>query len=256
MFRFIICIIFALISFTIKAQSKLFLCTDYAKDGTLSGNYENWTIQKGGNFLYLYFSSSTPINDTIFIGIEKNFNRRDTTYYEYDHYYLVTDSSKKWAVNKYVFSKTGQYRITAYDRHNNQLAVPYKTVIQLEDQAYSDMYFRDTWYYEESKVYFYNTAVGDTMFGRNNVFSYQPLGNKVILYLEQPEAKPFKTNHLFVSIFMDDKCHQYIDSYTFYVDDTWLWTHVPIYFSKKGKYIVEIYNDDDVFINSTSLEIK
>ena len=254
--RLVLYIFLAFSCINSKAQNKLLLCSNYTNDGAFAGDYENWTIQKGGNYMFLHYTSSTPINDTIFIGIEKNFNRRDTNYYEYDHYYLITDSSRKWAVNKYVFTKTGQYKMTAYDRHNNQLAPIYTTFIRLEDKAYSDMYFTDTWYYEKSKIFFYEKTIGDTMFGKNNVFTYQPTGSKVILYIEQPEGQSLKTNHLLISVFSDDKCHEHLFSYTYYLEKSWFWTHVPIYFYQKGKYIVELYNDDDVFINSASLEIK
>ena len=213
------------------AQNKLLLCTGYDKDGKYSGAYNEWNIQKDSNFMYLFYESATPLNDTLLVIIDKVFNRTDTNFYEFDHYYLVPDISKKWAVNKYIFSKSGKYKITVFDRNN-------------------------TWYYNQSETGFYENNKGDTMVGRNDVFSYKQDGTRVILYIGQKDKRPLKTTHLISRIYTNDTCHEFIRSNSYYVDENWSWTFVPVYFYKKGKYTVELYNDDDIFINSTPIEIK
>lgn len=238
------------------AENKFVLCTGYDKNGVYEGAYEDWSIQKGGNFMYLFYSSGTPINDTLFVKIDKTFDRKDTNYYEYDHYYLVPSDSKQFAVNKYTFTKTGNYKISVYDRNDSLLITPYLTNISIDEQAYNDMYFRDTWYYATSRINFFEKTIGDTMIGRNTVFAYNPNGTKVILYINQKETIPFKTRHLVSKVYTSDKCHELISTNTYYVNENWHWTFISVYFSNKGKYIVELYNDDDVFINSGSLEIK
>lgn len=238
------------------AQNKLFLCTGYNEDGRTEGTFENWTIQKDGNFMYIFYQSATPINDTLFVTLERVFNRRDSNYYEYDHYYLVPDVSKKWAVNKYTFTQAGNYKIRVYDRTGNELAAPYTAEIDMDEKAYIDMHFTDTWYYEQSSIFFYEKAVGDSMIGKSNLFKYEAPQTKVMVYIDQSKTKTFKTNHFFVSVYTADKCREFINSYTYYVKEDWHWTFVPLYFNKPGKYSVEIYNDDDVFINSAAVEIK
>jgi hypothetical protein len=238
------------------AQNKLLLCTGYDKDGKYSGAYNEWNIQKDGNFMYLFYESATPLNDTLLVIIDKVFNRTDTNFYEFDHYYLVPDISKKWAVNKYIFSKSGKYKITVFDRNNNQLAQPYITNIDFNVNEYNEMKFVDTWYYNQSETGFYENNKGDTMVGRNDVFSYKQDGTRVILYIGQKDKRPLKTPHLISRIYTNDTCHEFIRSNSYYVDENWSWTFVPVYFYKKGKYTVELYNDDDIFINSTPIEIK
>lgn len=243
--------------FIINAQdNKLLLCTEYFNDGTYSGAYEGWNINKDGNYMYIFYESLSTINDTLFVRIDKSFNRKDTNYYEYDHYYLVPGESRKWAVNKYIFTKTGNYKITVFDRNNKQLAKPYITNIKIFDKDYNDMYFIDTWYYSQSTINFYEKTSGDTMYGKTDTFNYQLTGNKMILYIAQENKLPFKTSHLLVSVYSADICHEHISTYTYSVDEKWYWTHIPLYIYRKGKFSVEVYNEDDVFINSAKVEIK
>lgn len=238
------------------AQNKLFLCTGYGKDGSYSGAYERWNIQKDGNYMYIYFQPLSILRDTVYVSIDKTYNRRDSNYYQYDRYFLVPDSSKKWAVNKYTFTKPGKYKITAFDINNNQLSEPYYTDIDINLNDYKDMHYVDTWYYNQSKIGFYEKAVGDSMIGRNDVFPYKPEGTNVVLYIEQPEKQPFKTNHFLASIYTNDNNHRFITSKMYYVNEQWHWTFVNVDFDKKGKYLLELYNEDDVFINSSPIEIK
>lgn len=252
----IFCLLLYFFTQELKAQqNKLLLCTEYNQDGTYKGAYETWAIEKGGNFMYLFLSSQSPLNDTVFIKIEKTFNRKDPGYLYYDHYYLVPDASKKWAANKYTFTKTGNYKISAYDRSNHLLA-SHTTTVALSPNAYDDMYFRDTWYYSSSVIDFFEKTSGDTMIGKNNIFPYDSSGKKVILYIGQTNKNPFKTNHLRVNIYNDDKCRELINTFTYFVDENWYWTYLSVVLKDKGKYLLEIYNDDDVYINSGKLEIR
>jgi hypothetical protein len=239
-----------------QAQNKLFLCAQYQVDGSYTGVYENWKIQKEGNFMFIFYESDTTIDDSLYVRIDKVFDRKDTNYYEFDHYYLLPGLSKNWAVNKYVFTKTGKYKISVFDRENNLLTSPYYTSIIFDDTTYNKIYFPDTWYYSNSKMAFYEKVSGDTLFGKRDIFNFRPDGNKIILYIGQDENRPLRTNHLTAKIYSADKCHQLINTITFYINDKWYWTYVSIYFDKKGKYNIELYNDDDVFINSAIVEIK
>ena len=256
LFRLFIVISLFFLTNHLNAQNKLLLCTEYDQNGNYKGAYDEWRIGKGGNFMYLFYESSTPINDTLFVMIYKTFNRKDTSLLEYDHYYLVPDVSKKFAVNKYIFTKSGKYKITVYDRNNKQIAQPYVADISLIESDYSDEHFVDTWYYKTSEIKFYESVVNDSMVGKNTVFNYKTSNNNVILRIEQQNKQPFKTRHFYCKIYSADNCHELIGTDTYYIDENWHWTYVSVNINQKGKFIVELYNDDDVFINSAQLEIR
>ena len=42
----------------------------------------------------------------------------------------------------------------------------------------------------------------------------------------------------------------------FFTQYNWKWTFLDLYLQKKGKYLIELYNEEDVFINSRNLELE
>ncbi len=239
-----------------NAQGKLILCTNYDNEGKYAGVLDNIYINKSGNFMYLFYEATSPINDTLYIKIEKNFNRKDSNYYQFDHYYLVPDASKKWAVNKYIFTKPGNYKISTFNRNGVEIAKPSFAKFSFEDNEYDDLLIKDSWYYKKSKITFYEKSVGDSLVGENDIFNYQPSETKILLKIAQENQKPLNTNNLFVSIYTDDKNHEFISSDSYYVNENWWWTFIPIYLKNKGKYIVEVYTNNDIFIQHKKVEIK
>lgn len=238
------------------AENKLFLCNEYDNAGNYKGVFEDWQISKDGNFMYIFFESSEPVTDTLFVSLYRTNNRRDTFYNEYDHYYLVPGANKKFAVNKYIFSKPGNYKISVSDRNGKEMAKPYNTTVKLNDADYINMNFVDTWYYNSSVILFYEKTIGDSLIGMNTVFEVKTDEDKVVLYIGQKNKQPFKTRHFYSRIYTADACRKLIDESVYYVDETWSWTYVSLFIQQTGKFIVELYNDDDVFINSAPIEIK
>lgn len=243
-------------NFSCNAQRKLMLCTNYDNEGKYSGVLDDIYINKNGNFMYVFYESMSQINDTVFISIEKDYNRKDTNFYKFDHYYLVPDASKKWAVNKYIFTKPGRYKFSIYNRNGDEIAMPYYAKIGYYDNEYDDLLIKDTWYYNTSKITFYEKNIGDSLIAENTVFNYQAAETKIILKIEQINKKPLNTNNLFVKIYTEDKNHELISSDAYYVNSNWWWTYVPIYFKNKGKFMVEVYTNNDVFIQRKNVEIK
>lgn len=240
-----------------KAEGKLLMCTNYNEDGTYSGVYENVFINKEGNFMYLFYESSTPItDDTLYVNINKEFNRRDSNFYKFDYYHLVVDNSKMWAVNKYIFTKPGRYKISTFNKNGDEIAKPYYANVGYYESEYDDLLIKDSWYYSSSKLSFYEKNIEDSLIGENNIFNYQSPETKIILKIEQENNKPLNTSNLFAKIYSDDKNQEFISANSYYVNANWWWTYVPIYFKSKGKFIVELYTNNDIFIQRKKVEIK
>ncbi len=244
-----------LITNMVQAENKLQLCTSYDVNGTPENTYPSWKISKTGNFMYILYQSDTPIEDSLYITLSKTYSRKDTSYYQYDHYYLIPDASKKFAANKYIFSKPGNYIISVFDKHTEELLQSYTTVIDFADDDYRDPYFTDTWYYKLSQMYFGDTMVGEKLIGKSEVFTYKPGGNKITLYISQQNHSPLKSQHLIVKI-ISKETNKLIKTNSYNIFTDWYWTYLPVYIDNKGKYTVEMYNEDDVFINKADLEIK
>ncbi|MDB5226510.1 MAG: hypothetical protein JWN78_703 [Bacteroidota bacterium] len=253
--RILLMILVILIGFIARAENKLQLCTEYDANGDPKTTFPAWKIRKTSNFMYVLYKSDTPIEDSLYIFLEKTYSRKDTAYYEYDHYYLVPDASKKFAANKYIFSKPGNYRISVFDRHTEKLLQTYTTFIEFADDEYKDPYYTDTWYYNQAEIYFCDSIVDDKLVGRSDVFSYQPGGNKIMLYIAQQNKNPLKTQHLIVKIFSRGT-NQLIKTNSYNIGNKWFWTYLPMTIENKGKYTVEMYNEDDLFVSKADVEIK
>jgi hypothetical protein len=93
------------------------------------------------------------------------------------------------------------------------------------------------------------------MIGKKEVFAAKPGGNKIILHIEMQSKKYLKTEHLIVKIFSKDT-HELVSSTAYSLNNEWYWTFVPVYINKAGKYDVEVYNEDDIYINHADVEVK
>lgn len=240
----------------LKGENNLLLCTEIDHDGKCLNTYDNWSIQKTGNFIYLLYQSDNPIDDTLYVNIQKTFSRKDSNYYYYDYYYLVPDAAKKWASNKYTFTAPGNYRISVYNRKTEQLLGTLITTINYAEDEYAGYNFADTWYFSESKIAFCEAVINGKLIGEEKAFKQKAEGNTITLYLEQNGQKALKTDHLYLKIYAPDECNRLVASFESSIERSWYWTFVKIYLKNKGKYLVEVYTQDDVYINSGVVEIN
>lgn len=244
-----------LIQLSTLAQNRLLLCTNYDASGNVSGDFNTWKIGKTGNFMFVMLQSSVPLKDTVYLSLQKTYSRKDTNYYDYDHYYLVPDVSGKWAVNKYIFTKPGNYRLIAADRNTEQILAMFTTEIGYMEDVYADPYFTDTWYYDGSVIFYYAQSDSSGLSGRNTQFAFHPGENRIYLYVEQLNKRPLKTDHLVAKIYASDT-HQLINTYSYSINRSWYWTYVPVVLEKPGNYDVELYNEDDIYINHAALRLQ
>ncbi|MFN8237547.1 MAG: hypothetical protein U0T77_05205 [Chitinophagales bacterium] len=244
------------ITLSAMAENRLLLCTSYNQDGAYSGVFPTWNIAENGSYMHFFYESDVPITDTLSVLIFKIFDRRDTNYYEYDRYYLLPGPSGKWAANKYTFAHPGNYRFLLFDTKKNLLLQTHSTLIEYDKSVYDNKY-NDSWYYLNSNMVFCDSVVKGTIIGKSNSFAYKPEGNKVVIYIEQPDHRMLKSDHLFAKIYkMEGDKKKWVKSNSYYTDFNWFWTFIPIYLNEKGLYSVELYNEQDVYINSATLEIK
>jgi hypothetical protein len=240
-------------AFAMKAENKLVLCSGYDSTGSVTETYPTWKITKTGSYMYVLLQADKPVPDTAYITIEKTFSRRDTAYYLYDHYFLVPSANGNYAVNKYIFSKPGNYRIAAYERNTERLLATLHTVIEFRDDEYYNNFYTDTWYYNQIKFFIGDSISNGKLAGQSDVFAYNPGREKLSMYIEQFDRHAFKTDHLYLRVYLQDKL---VRTSSYMIDRNWYWTYLPLYISERGKYALELYSEDDVFIAGAKVEIR
>ncbi|MBK9328673.1 MAG: hypothetical protein IPM95_04995 [Sphingobacteriales bacterium] len=254
--RQLFCSYALLILLSASAENKLLLCSSYSESGEYSGVFPSWNITQDGSYMHLFYESDTPVNDTLSVLIFKTFDRRDTNFYEYDRYYLLPGPSKEWAANKYTFRHPGNYRFLVFDLKKDLLLQSYNTLLEFENSVY-DSHFTDTWYYLNTQLTFCDSVVKGNIIGRKNSFTYNPNGTKVVVYIGQGNQLALKSDHILAKIYkIEGAKRTWIKSNPYYTEFSWYWTYLPIYLNERGNYLVELYNEQDVYINSAALEIK
>lgn len=256
--KILLLFIFFQIAFGVIAENKLFLCADYTPDGKYSGAYESWSIQQGGNYMHIFYSSDNSIEDTLIVRIYKTFSRIDTNFYEYDHYYLIPGQSKKWAANKYTFTKPGNYRFYVYDKKNNNLLQTHNTSVAFQDQVYDSYLYTDTWYYYSTQLVVCDSVANETIYGQDVNFKSKAGYRKLNLLITQQNEKALKTQVILFKLYKLDDSGFYrklVSTNSYFTNYKWFWTFLPFEIYQNGTYEIELYNEDDIFINTTKFNV-
>jgi hypothetical protein len=259
MVRTLVLTYFLLIGFFAYTENKLFLCAEYTEDGNYSGDYTTWSIQQSGSFMHIFYTSEEIIQDSLVIRIYKTYDRKDTNYYEYDKYYLVPGASKKWAANKYTFTKPGNYRFYVYDKKSGALLQTHTTAISFQDAVYDSYFYTDTWYYHSTELAVCDSVSDGKLFGQERNFKSKEGFRKLTLFIKQGNEKALKSNVILFKLYqLDDSgfYRKWVKTNSYFTDYKWYWTFLPFEVYQNGTYEVELYNEDDTFINSTRFSVR
>ncbi len=263
-------LLFTFLSFSFVAIAqgeKVVLCDDYNKtDGTPSGVDNNWDIDKvKGSYVYVVYSQDYVIKDKLMLYVDKkNSNGSYIAFATEEFTYNPATDRKKWAMFDYLFTESGDYRISVMGKADDALAVTYTNIGYMKDKDGSGTSEKtsskdgitDTYYYEGSKLTF-GESIDDkaVMSGQSSDFRLKNGKRDLVCKLEHEKA--LKVKSVSVTVYYGDDYKEKVSSETYTVGDlSWDWVKVPISVSKAGKYVVDIYNENDTFINSGYFEIK
>lgn len=258
------------VSFKVDAQTasikKVELCADYDRvTGVPTGVGKYWDIAndgKGSN-VYLIYTQDKIIREDLTLYIDKK--NASGSYIAYSTHYFENDISsnaKKWAMYDINFKEEGDYRITVIGKNELSLAVTYADIKYMKVDANKANQQKlvkneapDTYYYENSSVYFGERIKDGVLSGSDTVFKLYGSSKEIFAKVEQTDD--LKLTKVYVDIYTGEDFKEKVSSIDYDIDDiTWNWISVPIKFYKKGKYVVDFYTQDDVFINSGYFTVK
>lgn len=241
----------------IEAANIFTVCADYDSTGNPKNMYQNWLTQRGGNFMYIFFKADHLLTKKYRVRIEKLYNRIDTTYLLFDRFTLKNDGKKNWVANKYTFLKSGNYRFLLFEDDSETPIETYYTAISYTDETYTDDGFVDTWYYKNTEFRFCDSVSNSKLVGVKDVFKIQPVETKVTIYITHEQNKPLRTDRILAKVYnITNNEKKYVYTDVFFSEYNWQWTFLPLYLTDKGNYLVELYNEEDIFINSRKVEIQ
>jgi len=272
-----------MIAFSVKAQSVIsensaVLCTDYNRTtGEPEGIYDVWEIPSDGfgGFVYLIYRQAKVIKKPLKLNVEKldaagNYEFYATIAFEND-----VKSGNNWAMYDVNFSEEGSYKLSVIGKGKKPMATTYTDIMfLLEDeesfvddqsaQVFEEDYEEelledefDTYYYENTIVSFGTGIEDGNLIEEADVFKLKGKEKEKSLVVKLEMDKPLKLDLVYIGVFYGDEYEEEVsyESYTV-ADKSWVWINVPITVYKKGKYVVDLYNQNDVYINTGYFEIE
>lgn len=167
---------------------------------------------------------------------------------------LTPESGKNWLMYDYFFSEAGKYKITIM--MDGKVAATTTTeifVVDSDDYDYTDADSSiNTFYYEDSEVSFCTSISEGNMIGESESFQLGSGGSvDVVIYITN-DYRPFKTDLFYIDVYLGD---EEVDSFNIQVEEDWDYAHVKQTFTKPGTYMIDVYNADDIFINTGEVTI-
>lgn len=237
------------------AQNSVVLCTSYTEEGIADGIYDQWNIKPGGGYIYIMYKQEKTIKDALTLQID-SLNTATGNYSNYATAEMAQPEGKNWVIYDMLFTQPGKYSIKVLNG-KKELAVTNAEVFLVDDSSNSVDTSDggiDTYYYENSEIVF-ATDVTENLepIGQSTEFS---MGNdttvQVVVIITND--KRFATDMFYVDIYDSDE--NLYETFTINIDPEWDIVKFNQKFNKKGGFFVDIYNGNDIFINTGIVTIK
>ena len=234
--------LFLAFTFTVQAQKKVVLAESFDEsDGTPSGVYDSWDIKSDGGYVYIvYLNDGKKITKPLSLWVDKKDENGD-------YYFQVVDENENVLADTY--AKVNYIEGVKPTKNDDTEVSDEK---EGDDDDEDEI---DTYYYEDSKVEFaYKVSSTGIAENPQEEFLFIRGGNKIQILFDN--GKEIKTSSVTFSIYGGKDYSEEIETFDVDVDPTWGWFKVEQLFLAKGKYVVDIYSEDDIFMNSGYIEIK
>lgn len=234
---------------------KVELCIEYNKTtGIPYSTNTNWNIKPDGSYIYILYTQERPITKELAVYIDKK--NKNGEYIAFDTKFISTEeiNRQKWAVLQQIFKQAGDYKITILEGGTELASTYTKIDYQKGFEPNDDNSEIDTYYYENSEVSIAED-VDETTFNVKNKLESEYLYNTKNkgLYIVVENDKNFKTTKFYVDIELNG---EFLKTVEMDVQENWDIAWIKNIFDKKGKYIIDVYNGNDIFVNTTTFEVK
>lgn len=245
-----------------SVNGKVVLCDSYDDYGAPTGIHSSWDIKSDGGYVYILYNQDRNISQELLLYVDKknsngSYVAYDTRYFKYD-----ANNKKKFAVYDYKFTEAGDYKITVNTGYD-VLASTYTSVNVVSNDENSENKKKassksnefDTYYYEDSKITFGESIDANAVVS-GEASSFQLRNGKRDIFCKIQQDKDLNITQLVVEVYGGDDYKEKIFSQTYSIPSkTWNWVKVPLSFTKPGKYVVDMYNENDIYLNSGYVDI-
>jgi hypothetical protein len=243
---------------------RVYFCDSYTSTGEPIGSNTKVSCPADGGYIYfLYQNGSTNLSQGSYhIYVDK---LSEETYLPFDVKAVEADPSKKWFAYDYNFRTAGDYRITIKNPALADMIREYLTLIpeQSTGSSYSGIFDdpESIFYYTYSTIeatVSVNASTGQTggSFESFNIDREQ--GGRIFFKLSNGDkAVNTQSLNVFVEKMDTGGTAQAFDNKTYPVQNqNSAWTYFSFDFFEPGKFTLNVYSADMVFINSINITVN
>jgi hypothetical protein len=226
---------------------ELVFCLDHTKDGTPLARAQQFELETFGQELALVFRSPDVIRTEklyFFIDIFQ-----DNAFVEYDTKSAIPKPGFNWSSVRYKFDKSGKYRVVALDAAKKEICSGIVEV-NVREEENSPAYF------DGAQLVFCNQApsgVADTSYHEFSLRTGKRKEFAVLLHHD----RPLSTRRILVDVWLGGgrSAGLYLETMEFQVEPQWNYTQFPYKVDGAGVYTFRVYNENEVWISSGTLEV-
>lgn len=245
--RFVLLLFAGLFLYGSLPGQELVFCLDHTREGAPLARSESFDLDRFGQNLDMVFRNRGPIRTSklyFFIDIE-----RDGQFLEFDTKTVVPGEGVHWAAIQYHFERSGRYRVMVMNAEKEEICRGEVSVNIRNDENSPE-------YFEGAKVVFCNVAaegVADTLLDAIRV----PSGGSRTLSVLLQHNRALKTDAILVDVWVGagEAAGLYLETVAFSVNGDWSYTQFPYEFRSAGVYTFRIYNEHEIWIASSKLEV-
>ncbi len=237
----------------VNAQSVV-LCESYDTGGNPTGIYTSWEIKSTGGYVYILYRQPGVLGSgTWYLYLDYDWDDNGK-YSAYETLSFTPEEGKNWSVYDFKFTESGKYKAIIM-KDGVELASTYFEITMQPGAATDSEEEVDTYYYEDSEILFCTSvdSVGNPS-GTSTRFSLGASGTaNVVVYLSN-NYKAFKTTKMYVDVY-SSATNEKVDDFSIDVEADWDFVKFTQPFTNTGDFYIDIYNADDVFINTATVTI-
>ncbi len=243
------------VSYNIFAQ-ELYFCESYTEDGVPVGPLNSLEIKPYGTAIYVLIENSKEFNDPIlYLFIDKYIDGKLSAF---DSKTINIEKNDTWAVTSFEFKEEGTYEAYFLNSSHTRLA-----------SSKIEVHFSKDFSSNPNSSSYISHSSGDCEFTFcEMVINGKPINAFNILSLAHTDGQaffflnnhvPFGIEKITIQVWkrseQDNNYEKLIDSKKYKILPEWNNAYIKYIFTSPGKYKIDIFDIDNNFISSNSLEV-
>ena len=243
-------------AFATKAQSVV-LCESYDTQGTASGVYDSWTVTSTASYIYILYNQPTAMKEGSWYIYIDEYDVAQGKYIAYQTIPITPVANSTWYAHDQQFLDAGSFKVSVM--FNNTPMAEFKYSIEVTPTTSTSIAGTDTLttFYHENSLVTAGTSVTAEGLLVGEAETFYLNGNAsvtVTIYLDN-YLKPILSDFVYVDIFKSPDEEMW-DSYTITMQPDWDYLHFKYEFKEPGTYFIDIFNAQDIFINTGTVIIE